>query len=291
VTSLADRDRTHTAEDPAAALEGNPLRGLGVVGAGGVLDGAFDLLRFRFRRFVALTAVLFVPLQLIDLLLSLSEGPTTGGDGTGQFQLLDVGSTTSAWVFVVAGLQACALFLLGMAAGHLVDGWLVGRDDPFGTVVAAVARRAWVVPIVVVVAVVAKTAAACFGGVPFFLVDALFFIAGPVAAVERTGPLATIGRSVRLAKGGYGLALAVCFGGFAITFVLRFALGLGPSVLVALIGLPEGWLLVLEQISALTLLITLPLTACIAARAYVDLRCRVEGFDLVRREEARGLRA
>jgi hypothetical protein len=286
-----DRDRTRTAEDPAAALEGNPLRGLGVGGAGAVLDSSFDLLRFRFRRFVALTAVLFVPLQLLDLVVALSSGVTAGGDGTDQFQLLDTGAgTSSGWTFLVVGLQSCALFLLGMAAGHLVEGWLAGRDDAFGTVVGAVARRAWVVPIVVVVAVAAKTAAACAGGVGFFLVDALFFIAGPVAGAERTGPFATIGRSVRLAKGAYGLALAVCFGGFAITFVLRFALSLGPMALIALIGLPDEWLIVLEQASALTLLITMPLTACIAARAHVDLRCRVEGLDLVRREEARGLR-
>ncbi|UDY37143.1 hypothetical protein [Dermatobacter hominis] len=290
-TSVHDRDRTRTAEDPAAALDGNPLRGLGVAGAGGVLDGSFDLLRFRFRRFLALTAVLFVPVQLIDLLVALSSGTTAGGDGTAQFQIVDAGgSGTSAWAILVLALEACALFLLGMAAGHLVQGWLAGRDDPFGTVVGAVARRAWVVPIVVLVAVVAKSAAACFGGVGFFLVDALFFIAGPVAGAERTGPFGTIGRSVRLSRGAYGLALAVCFGGFAITFVLRFALSLGPMALVALLGLPDQWAIVLEQASALTLLITMPLTACIAARAHVDLRCRVEGLDLVRREEARGLR-
>jgi len=31
------------------------------------------------------------------------------------------------------------------------------------------------------------------------------------------------------------------------------------------------------------------LIACISARAYIDLRCRAEGFDLLRRQEARAL--
>jgi hypothetical protein len=286
---MRGRDRARTAEDPAAALDGNPMRGLGVVGAGAVLDSSFDLLRFRFRRFLALTAVLFVPVQLLDLWIALASGTTTSDDGSGGLQLLDA-SGSGVWPYVLLVLQACALFLLGMAAGHLVEGWLAGRDDPFGTVVGAVARRAWVVPIVVVVALVAKGAAACAGGVGFFLVDALFFVAGPVAGADRTGPFATIARSVRLGRGAYGTALAVCFGGFAITVVLRFALALGPLVLVAMLGLPDGWLLALQQASSLTLLVTMPLTACIAARAHVDLRCRVEGFDLVRREVARGLR-
>jgi hypothetical protein len=235
--------------------------------------------------------VLFLPIQLVELAVALSTGTQAATDGTGQLQLLDLGGRgATSWGLLFVVLDSAALFVLGMAAGHLVDGWLAGRDDPFGTVLGAVARRIWVVPIVVVVGAVAKTAAACFGGVGFFLVDALFLVAGPVAGAERTGPFATIGRSVRLAKGAYGQALAVSVGGFAITFVLRFALALGPFVLLASLSLPEQWAVVAGQASSVTLLVTMPLTACIAARTHVDLRCRVEGLDLVRREEARGLR-
>ncbi len=290
-----DSGRTRdTAEDPADALAGNPLRSLGVVGPGGVLDGSFELLRFGFRRLLALTAVLFLPLQLLDLLVALRSGPTaTATDAADPFaslQVLDVGGTVSGRLTVCfVALQALALFFLGMAAGHLVDGWLGGRDDPFATVVAAVARRAWVAPLVLVVALPAKAAATCFGGAGFFLVDALLFIAGPLAGAERIGPWATIGRSVSLAKGAYGSALAICFGGFAITSVLRFALTLGPLALVSFLGLPEWFAVLADQIGSLTMLITMPMTACIAARAYVDLRCRVEGFDLSRRMTARGL--
>ncbi len=286
----ARRDPT-TREDPASRLAGNPLRNLGPAGPGAVLDSSFALLRFRFRRFLALAAVVVIPVQLIDLWIALSAGTSSAGQGAPQFAIFASGPNMPFWsTLLVLGLQSTGLFLLGMAAGHLVQGWLQGRDDPFGTVVGAVGRRCWVVPIVVVVASAAKWAAGCFGGVGFFLADALFFIAGPVAGAELTGPFATIGRSVRLAKGAYGNALAICFGGFVITSVVRFALALGPIVLVSMLGLPEGWLLVIDQASSLTLLVTLPLIACIAARAHVDLRCRVEGFDLVRREAERGLR-
>lgn len=280
-----------TTEDPASLLEGNPLRSLGPVGPGAVLDSSFALLRFRFRRFLALAAVVVIPVQLIDLWIALSVGTTAAGQEAPQLAIFAAGPSMPFWsTMLVLGLQSTGIFLLGMAAGHLTHGWLAGRDDPFGTVVGAVLRRVWVVPIVIVVASAAKWAAACFGGVGFFLADALFFIAGPVAGAELTGPFATIGRSVRLAKGAYGNALAICFGGFVISSVVRFALALGPAVLVGMLGLPEGWLIVIDQASSLTSLVTLPLIACIAARAHIDLRCRVEGFDLVRREAERGLR-
>lgn len=280
-------------EDPAVRLVGNPLRSLGVAGPGAVLDQAFDLLRFRFRRWVALAAVLFIPVQLVDLAIALTSGSTattTSAEGLSQFQLIDGTAGTSGWSWMVLGLQSLALFLLGMAAGHLVTGWLDGRDDPFGTVVGAVARRVWVAPLVVIPTVAAKSMAACFGGVGFFLVDALFFIAGPVAGAEVLGPGSTLARSVRLARRSYGQALVIAFGGFCITSVLRVALGAGPLVLVSMLGLPSEWLVAIDQATSVTLLITMPLTACIAARAHVDLRCRAEGFDLVRREVARGLR-
>ncbi len=282
--------RRDTGDDPAAALDGNPLVQLGPVGPGAVLDGAFNLLRFRFRRMVALCAVVFIPVQLLDLGFAISAGTDTASD-VPQLQLFDSGTPMPFGVALgMLVLRACALFLLGMAAGVLVDGWLDGRDVAFGEVIGAVARRCWVVPIVVVAAGLAKWSAACFGLFGFFLVDALVFIAGPVAGAERIGPFASIGRSVRLGKATFGNALAICFGGFLITSVVRVALAVGPIVLVQMLGLPEGWLLLIDQVSSLTLLVTLPLTACIAARAYLDLRCRAEGLDLVRRQDARGLR-
>ena len=92
-----------------------------------------------------------------------------------------------------------------------------------------------------------------------------------------------------MTRSAYGLSLVVCIGGFVICQILQLALTLGPVVLVASFGPPEGWLVVLQQVASLVLLVALPLTACIAARAYVDLRCRTEGYDLVRRQEDRGL--
>jgi len=292
-TARGDARSDPTVHAPAsdASIGDVPLQHLGVLGAGGVLDSAFDLLRFRFRRFVALAAVVVVPVQILDLWVALGSGASRSSftDTSAQLDLLDLSGASGAAALVIVFLQAVALFLLGMAAGHLVSGWIDGRDDPFGTVLGAVARRAWVAPIVVVVALVVKSAAACFGGVGFFLADALFLAAGPAAGGERLGPFATIGRSVRLARSAFGTALAVSFGGFVITTVLRMSLLLGPAALVLMLGLPDVWITVAQQATSLVLLVTLPLTACIAARVHVDMRCRARGLDLFCRSAARGL--
>ena len=274
--------------------EDNPLGRLAVTGPGGVLDGGFDLLRFRFRRLVGLTAVIFVPIQLLELVLGLTVGTAatvssdgSSGDVLSGLGLQSVGS--SGWAMLFLLVRAVALCVLGIAVGHLVQGWLDGRDPTFREALWFAASRSWVAPVVVVVASAAKLLLACLGGVGWFLADALFFIAGIVAGVEHTGPFATIGRSVRLTRSAYGLSLVVCIGGFVICQILQLALTAGPLLLLAAFQPPEGWLLVAQQLASLVLLVALPLTACIAARAYVELRCRAEGFDLVRRQGDHGL--
>ena len=273
-------------------LDDNPLSRLQVTGPGGVLDGGFDLLRFRFWRLVAVAAVIFVPIQLLELVVLVSVGSTAPTSDAGSSFGLASGvqsAGSSGWGVLFLVLRSVALCVLGIAVGHLTAGWMEGRDPSFRGTLRVAVTRAWVAPVVVAVALGAKLLLACLGGLGWFLADALFFIAGIVAGAERLGPFAAIGRSVRLTRAAYGLALVVCIGGFVISQILQLALTLGPLVLLASFQLPEGWLVVVEQLASLVLLVALPLTACIAARAYVELRCRTEGYDLVRRQVDRGL--
>jgi hypothetical protein len=81
--------------------------------------------------------------------------------------------------------------------------------------------------------------------------------------------------------------MVVSLGGLAISMVLRTALWLGPLALVSA-TVPSGLLAVLvARLGALVLLVTEPLVACIAARAWLELRCRTEGYDLERWRDAR----
>ena len=79
--------------------------------------------------------------------------------------------------------------------------------------------------------------------------------------------------------------LAISFGGLCISLVVRMSLSFGPAALA--LSLDPGSPLVglLGAASTAVLLVTEPLTACIAARAYLDLRCRREGWDLAMRQQ------
>lgn len=271
----------------AVSMEANPLARLSVTGPGGILDGGFDLFRFRFRRLVGLAATIFLPLQLLDLVVSLTVGAASStaagsaGEDLGLAGLSDLSTAGSdGWGVASILLRSIGLCLLGISVGYLVAAWIEGEDRTYRQAMLYALRRVWVAPVIVVVGALVKLPLACLGLVGWFLGDALLFVAGIAAGAERLGPFAAVGRSFRLTRGAYGVALVVCIGGFVITFVLQFALTLGPLLLLAAVSIPEGWLVVVEQASSLVLLIALPVTACIAARAYVDLRCRTEGLDL-----------
>ena len=260
-------------------LDRNPLRPLRRLGAGAALDQGVELLRFRFRRLVGLAACLFLPVQLVDLVLRLTvtASPAEGADlgGAGVFA---VGG--SDWVAVTVALQAIALSLLGIGVGHLVARLLDGEDTSLRELLGVLARRCWVPLVLVPLALLIRAVLIWIPVVGFVAGDVLVFLASIIVGAERVGPLAALGRNAQLVRSESGAAIAMSLGSLAITMVLRLSLYAGPVTLLASLGPPEGVLIAAEQLGALVQLVIEPLTATIAASAYLLLRCRVDGLDL-----------
>lgn len=273
-------------------LADNPLEGLAPVGVGGVLDGGFDLLRHRFGTLVGLAAALLLPLQLLEVLGELQAGldadaSASGFNGFSDPFAVGAASTPVAWLVLV--LRVVALSFLGVVTGSMVADLLGGRRRPTGQLLASAARRWWVAVLLPLLCVPVKSVGTCLVYVGFFAADALLMCASVVAGAEGRGPLHAFGRSWRLAWQNYGTAFGISFGGFLIAVVLQVSLWVGPVLLAGQFVTSESVLLVVQQVSLLTLLIVQPLTACIAARAYVELRCRAEGLDIQLRRERLGL--
>ncbi len=268
-----------------------PLTPLGPVGVAGVLDGGFELLRHGFAPLVTLAAALLLPLQLIDLLVQLqsgvSDGVATGGSPLAALAGIGTQASTLSWVVLAA--RVIVLSFLGMAAGIMVDDLLVRTRRQGGQLALAAGRRWWVAVLVPVLCLPVKSLGGCLVYVGFFLADALLMCASVVAGAELAGPLHSFARSWRLAWRSYGTALGVAFGGFCISTVLQVALYVGPAALASIFVPSDAVLVVVQQVSLLALLIVQPLTACIAARAYVELRCRSEALDLDLRRHELGL--
>lgn len=269
----------------------NPLRDVEPAGVGGVLDGGFDLLRIGFGRLVGLAAALLLPLQLIELIIftrvgrvdqvDIDQSPFAG------FMAMGSSPSSVSWVFVA--LRLMILSFLGMTVGLMVRELLGGRLPSGRSLAAAAGRRWWVAAVIPLLTAPVKSVGFCLVYLGWFLIDCLLMCPSVIAGAEGAGPLRSFGRSWKLARASYGTALGVSVGGFVIATILQFALLLGPAALVSAFAVSEGVLLLVQQITSLVLLVTQPLTACIAGRAYVEFRCRSEGLDLHRRRASLGL--
>lgn len=261
----------------------NPLEYLRPVGAGAILDGAFDLLRSRFARIVGLAACLYVPIRLLDLVTTLSTGEALDRYQIGPALLLGGGT---GWSWVVVGLQSIALSVLGLSVGHLAARMADGGDATFGELASVALRRSWVALLVIPLGLLVRVPLSC---VPlgFLFADALVFMSSVVAGAERLGPWRAWLRGMSVSRAGYGRMLAVVLGGLCISQILRISFYAGPLALTATFSTDAGVLAAVGQLGALVVLIAEPFTACVAARAYLDQRCRSEGLDLRRRMSER----
>ena len=287
----ADAGRRPRGEERSTTLEDRPpFLPLRSVGPGAVLDGAFDVLRFRLGRMVGLAATLYAPLLLVQFLFELRYGLGPGteqGAGSSPFVVAALGATQSSWGLVFVVLNQVALSLLGMAAGFQVASWLDGQDPTYGTTLRFMGRRSWVALLLVLLTALFRVPFMCLSVLGWWVSDAFVFSVSAAAGGEGLGPWASMRVTVRRARHAFGFALVVSLGGLAISMVLKTALWLGPLALVSA-TVPSGLLAVLvARLGALVLLVTEPLVACIAARAWLELRCRTEGFDLERWRDAR----
>ncbi|MEZ5269188.1 MAG: hypothetical protein R2789_11715 [Microthrixaceae bacterium] len=229
---------------------------------------------------------MFLPLQILDLFVMIGSEPPEV-DGPVLFAAFGTLGTTSAISWLVLALRVMALSFLRLTAGLIVGDRLgvaprsarAGAQSRWSTVVGGGADSLMVVPVKV---------AACLLYVGFFFADALLMCASVVAGAEGAGPFRSVGRSWRLGWRSLGTA-GVAFGAFVISGILQLSIFVGPTLLAASFVTNESVLLVIQQISLLALLVTQPLTACIAAKAYVELRCRTEGLDLALRRRQLGL--
>ena len=257
------------------------LRSLRPMGPGAVLDSSFDLLRLRFRRIVGVAACLYVPIRILDLVTMIASGDAVERYQIGPAILLMGGD--SGWALVVALLQSFALSVLGLCVGHLVVRMVDGGDASFRELMSVALRRSWVALLIMPLTFLVRAPLSCIAVIGYVLGDALVFTTSVVAGAERLGPWRAFRRSLALSRRSYGPMLAVSFGGLLISQMLRISFYAGPVLLAANFSTSEAVLTAVAQAGALVVLVAEPLTACIAARAYIDLRCRNEGADLRRR--------
>lgn len=241
---------------------------------------------------MALTACLYLPIWSGNVALAVFA-PTSASSiddgGSVAWSSVAVLGANSTGAWVIGLLQLIALSLLGVGIGALAVQLSQARDPSFGEIARLVARRWWVAVLIVPINAAVHGAGAFVCGIGWLFADALVFTVSVVAGAEGLGPIAAVGRAWRLSASDYNRALVVCTGGLLIGWIIRVSLSAGPTMLLASLD-PESSLIgLVGALSSAVTLLTEPLAVCIAARAYLDLRCRRDGYDLELRRARLGL--
>ncbi|MBC7287712.1 MAG: glycerophosphoryl diester phosphodiesterase membrane domain-containing protein [Armatimonadetes bacterium] len=249
-----------------------------------IVDAAFRLYRRHFGRFVAIAAVVYVPVGFVEaavaaaLLASAGRLATSGQELPANF-IAGVGVPAVA-IAVVAGIG----YLLAYAAMAVaVSREYLGHEIS----VAAAYSQVWPAVGALVGAWLLVTILVGMGFIlcvipGIYLAIALIF-AVPVVVLEGLGAGAAIGRSMELVRGYWfhvfvtmlllGLIVGIIQVGilWPVTFLITATLGT---------AFPVAANALTQLISALASMVLFPLTMAGLVIIYYDLRVRKEGFDL-----------
>lgn len=254
-----------------------------------IADGAFAILRSRPRTVAAIAASFVLPVQLVSAFLNRElVGSFDFGDfdtNTGQFEgqgdftnLVGFSSSTP----ITSTLQLLILPFLGVALTYLVLGWRGGRDHSAKDCLLFTLKKTHVIVAVFVVGKIVQV-------LTLFLATPVLMLLAPIVAAEGLGPLAAIRRSFSLGRRRYWPLVGLLILIFFVNLLLTYALFLLPVLGGFLLG-SWGWVAFFALGSVGATVQTL-LGTGVAVLAYIDVRNRTEGADLIENVRAARSRA
>lgn len=233
-----------------------------------ILDTSVDVLRFRFARILAMSALVVVPLCMIPM--AIANRAQSGWAGSAE---------ASQWPFFVsvAGISL-ATSLLGVPMAMLVTRWSIGEDPGVKDGLRVLAGRFGVTLVAWILATLIKGAASMACGIGAWPAIAAFSLVSPVIAAEGAGAPTAIRRSFDLAKRRFGALLGMTF----MQGLMSYYLGAGILAGAQQAGRSENPFVSTLGIVvlALPLLVWIPFVAASASLMYLDIRVRGEALDL-----------
>jgi hypothetical protein len=243
---------------------------------GEVLDGAFTLYRRNFAVMFGIALVLQVPVILFWLLAPL----LVGGAGAEVLAVLPVLVMPYSLFAFVLGLGA-----LTAAAATAYD----GERPAVGPSLRQGLRRWLPMAVVMLITFPLIAIGMLLFVVPGLILLAMWFATYPAVVVEGRGPLAAMGRSRQLSRGGRMRILGITLVAWLITMLptmaIMFFIGAGAGTQAFMTGdvavLDGLWVTALMQAaSSLGSALTLPFLLIVTLLLYYDRRARTEAPDL-----------
>ena len=134
--AVGQKSARATTTSSGFGLRDSPVARLSPRTVGQLLDGGFEVLRFRFQTLAIVSAVVVLPLYVVPTVLGQRSGlsnPFSMFDRSNPFVTSSGQLTGSYWSIVLLGFLAqlglsLAHMLLAVAVGHLVTSWVMGQD-------------------------------------------------------------------------------------------------------------------------------------------------------------------
>ena len=292
VAPVSERERGGVVRSPTTPLPGSPVARLQPRTVGQLLDGGFDVIKFRFRNIAVVTATLVLPLYAIPAMLSagtahgeISSNPLSFLSGQNSFVTGSGELTPAYWRLVLfAALAQIGMFvarlLLGVGIAHMVTSWMLGSDPTVRETLRHIAGRLPVALAAWLVLAPLKIASAFVCGLGLIYTLPVFAVLAPVVSIEGMGPFRSIARTHRLSLRRFGPVLGI----WALWMLVAMGTGAASSLIVTLVGylangLGWGWV-ISGSVSVALNSVWVAVEVAVWVLAYVDIRVRTEGIDI-----------
>jgi hypothetical protein len=251
-----------------------------------ILDGAFRLLKANLATIVLVTAVFFVPLELLSAFLSRD---LLGGQSF--LQMLQDPSLTEQELGTglsgirISGIAATSLLRLlitpfvGGAITQVVAASYLGQQLSAGDAIKTTGRRFWALLGAAILVHLVEGVGLVLCVLPALVAMAFLVCTTPAVVIESLGPIKSMRRSFALVRPRFWPVLGIAVVSGLLASFLTSVLGTPFTFAAELVGLRWGFLL-LALGSIVPVLFASPFVSIVATLVYFDARIRHEGFDL-----------
>lgn len=244
---------------------------------GRILDQAFRIYKNRFIRFIAIIAVIQIPISLVRMLTQTLFIEQEFSDEAVSINIVLAGSNLFMIFLMMLGQTLCS----GALTRSVAETYL-GHDMSVGQAYRHVLPKF----LTLILASVLVSICVGFGFlmlvVPGVIFSLWFALTTPAIIMEDLGATAGMSRSRTLVKGNLGKVFAVGFLAFVLMLVITLPFGFAGSLLTRMVAQDNRTIAIFisQLCETLGQLITTPIGATTSILLYYDLRIRKEGFDL-----------
>jgi hypothetical protein len=254
-------------------------------GVGETLDAAIAIYRARFGALVRTTALVLIPVEIVNVLITLSTTPS--GTTIGPSGVTPVYDSRAAFWTPLAGsllTRIVAILSIALATAAVVrlvaDTYLDADSSRSASTRLALNRFGAVIWLAIVNGVVV-TAATFLCVLPGIWLQVAWSVAAPALLLENRRVGAALGRSFQLAKGNWWRCFGVVLVGGVLSLFVEFALSAGAALVLHSYAHGTAAIVIDDGVAGtIAAVLTTPFVAASIIVMYFDLRIRSEGFDV-----------